>query len=206
MNFKKFMVFSCFIAFIMIITRIVSAEEPAVISDLSAQTFVDHQFASKGENDTQWAWGEVTNLDAQAKTFTLKYLDYDTDQERDLVLVIDGNTVFENIKSLDEIKINDTLSIDYLISSDGKNVARNINFEKPDLSPVVSPLAVENTVGSDMPPVSNVVPPVAPASAEAVTELSLPENPPAPLKTVPLEEALPGTAPSEEISSEEQAE
>jgi hypothetical protein len=84
------------------------------------------------KNDTQWAWGEVTNLDIQAKTVTIKYLDYEADQEKELVLVIDDKTTFENIKGLEEIKIKDTLSVDYVIVPDNKNIAKNINLEKPE--------------------------------------------------------------------------
>ena len=136
MDLKKFAFFSGFIVLIMITAVIAFAEEPVAAPENPAASPAGQTAAPKIENETQWAWGEVTNLDAQAKTLTLKYLDYETDQEKDLVLTVDEKTVFENIKSFDEIKINDTLSIDYTVGADGKNIARNINFEKPDSAPV----------------------------------------------------------------------
>ena len=174
MNFRKFAVLSGFIILIMITTLIAFAEEPVAAPADSAAVPVDQQAAPKSENETQWAWGEVTNLDLQAKTLTLKYLDYETDQEKDLILAVDEKTVFENIKSLDEIKINDTLSIDYLVGADGKNIAKNINFEKPDSSPAAPAQAVENTKPADLSPVPVVVSQPAVQPAEAASGSSAP--------------------------------
>ncbi len=142
MNSKKFMFLSVFIILIMVIAVIAFAEEPAVASTSPIVATANQQEASKSA-DTQWAWGEVTNLDVQAKTFTLKYLDYETDQEKELILAIDDKTTFENIKSLDEIKIKDTLSIDYVAGADNKNIAKNISLEKPDIVSIVPAQATE---------------------------------------------------------------
>lgn len=81
--------------------------------------------------NTQWVWGEVTSVDAPGKAVTLKYLDYETDQEKELLLTADESTVYENIKSLDEIKPKDNLSVDYT-PENGKNMAKSINLERPD--------------------------------------------------------------------------
>ncbi|MDD5108475.1 MAG: hypothetical protein PHC29_03075 [Candidatus Omnitrophica bacterium] len=145
MSLKKLTFLSGFIIFLMTITFTVSAEEPVVAPLDSTAISSDQQVVPKNTNETQWAWGEVTNLDVLAKTLTLKYLDYETDQEKELVLTVDDMTAFENIKSLDEIKIKDTLSVDYMVSSDGKNIAKNINFEKPDSSTAAITPVVENT-------------------------------------------------------------
>ena len=103
----------------------------------------------QNENNTQWVWGEVTNLDNQAKTLTLKYLDYETDQEKELVLIIDEKTTYENIKSFDEIKVKDTLSVDYATGSEDKNIVKNISLEKPDaLPPAPVSAQPETTAGS----------------------------------------------------------
>ncbi|MDD5464798.1 MAG: hypothetical protein PHP73_00380 [Candidatus Omnitrophica bacterium] len=143
MDLKKFALLSGFIILVTVTTFIAFAEEPVAAPEAPAAAPVEQTAAPKGENETQWAWGEVTNLDAQAKTLTLKCLDYETDQEKNIVLTVDEKTGFENIKSFDEIKINDTLSIDYTVGSDGKNIAKNINFEKPDSSPAAPASAVE---------------------------------------------------------------
>jgi len=82
--------------------------------------------------DTQWVWGEVSILDTQNKAILVKYFDYETDQEKEINIDIDDKTTYENIKSMDELKPKDTVSIDYIVSPDGKNIAKNISIEKPE--------------------------------------------------------------------------
>jgi hypothetical protein len=93
----------------------------------------------KNEPDTQWVWGEVASIDAQDKVLTLKYLDYDTDEEKELLLAVDDLTGYENVQSLEEIKVKDFLSVDY-ISGDGKNTARSISLEKPETAAPQAPV------------------------------------------------------------------
>ncbi|MFH1198755.1 MAG: hypothetical protein V1650_01125 [Candidatus Omnitrophota bacterium] len=82
--------------------------------------------------DMQWIWGEVVTVDSQNNKFTIKYLDYETDQEKELVVAVDEKTVFENVKSAAEIKPQDTLSLDYIV--DGvNNIAKNVSVEKPEV-------------------------------------------------------------------------
>lgn len=80
--------------------------------------------------ETQWLYGEVVSVDAAANTVTIKYLDYETDQEKEAVIAIDDKTSFENVASLGEIKPKDALSIDYVVGQDGKYIAKNISAEK----------------------------------------------------------------------------
>jgi len=84
------------------------------------------------EAETQWLWGEVVTVDPQNKMLVVKTLDYETDQEKEVTVYADDKTTYENIKSMDEIKPKDNLSIDYTVSPDGKNVAKNISAEKPE--------------------------------------------------------------------------
>lgn len=183
MNLKKIIAVFVFAALITVTTVIAFAEETApgagnpVVSVADPVVSVSTpQAPSQTENDTQWTWGEVVNLDNASKTVTLKYLDYETDQEKDIVLVVDEKTTFENIKSFDEIKVKDTLSIDYIIGSDGKNMAKNIGLESPDASAVVPAQAVEDVKPVDAQavtaqPVVNSVPAVeASTVANGVSE------------------------------------
>ena len=87
------------------------------------------------EPDTQWVWGEVANLDTENKIIVVKYLDYETDQEKEVSIGVNDVTTYENIKSFDEIKPQDAVSIDYTVSPDGKNMAKNISLEKPESQP-----------------------------------------------------------------------
>jgi len=86
---------------------------------------------AQNEPETQWIWGEVTNIDPQNKMILVKYLDYETDQEKEINISVDDKTSYENIKSIDELKPKDTVSIDYIVGPDSKNIAKNISVEKP---------------------------------------------------------------------------
>jgi hypothetical protein len=84
--------------------------------------------------ETQWVWGEVTSLDPQNKQVTINYFDYETDAEKEVKLLIDDKTKYENINSLSDLKLHDTISVDYVLSADGQYNARNISVEKPEES------------------------------------------------------------------------
>ncbi|MBU4251649.1 MAG: hypothetical protein KKC39_08355 [Candidatus Omnitrophica bacterium] len=168
MNLKKAVVLSGFAIGMMVTAQIVLAEEAAVAPTDSVVITSNQQAASPKENDMQWAWGEVTNLDNQAKTITLKHLDYETDQEKELVLVVDEKTVLENIKDFNELKLKDTLSIDYMLGADNKNIAKNISFEKPDAaSSAPAPDLAQPTTPSETPVDSSIAANTAPASIES---------------------------------------
>ena len=94
------------------------------------------------EPQTQWLWGEVVSVDTTNKMLSVKYLDYETDQEKDIAITADDQTSYENVSSFSEIKIKDALSIDYIIGADGKNIAKLISVEKPE-SPVPETQNVE---------------------------------------------------------------
>jgi hypothetical protein len=90
---------------------------------------IDSLLFSQEEEKFQWIWGEVTNIDTAKKLINIKYLDYETDTEKEASFVIDEKTNFEGVNSLEEIKVKDTVSIDYIIEQD-KNIARNISVER----------------------------------------------------------------------------
>ena len=163
------------VLFITITTFIAFAQEPGesgpTVSTMPADLA---QAPIQNEVDTQWAWGEVTSLDSQAKTLSLKYFDYETDQEKELVLAVDEKTAYENIKSFDEIKIKDTLSIDYTAGPENKNVAKNISLERPDAlapAPQHPALSEEPVRASAQPPVPVTAQPIT--QPEAVDESSV---------------------------------
>ena len=85
---------------------------------------------------TQWVWGEVVSLDTENKTILVKYLDYETDQEKEISKGVSDKTTYENIKSLDEIKPQDSVSIDYSVSPENMNIATNISLEKAESQPL----------------------------------------------------------------------
>jgi hypothetical protein len=81
---------------------------------------------------TEWLYGEINSVDIAAKTLAMTYLDYDTDIEKQVTVSIDAKTIFENVKSLEEIKPQDMVSIDYVVGADGKNLAVTVSVEKPE--------------------------------------------------------------------------
>lgn len=86
------------------------------------------------EEEVSWLWGEVKAVDPSASSLTVMYMDYQTDEEKDMVLTIDARTQFEAINGLSGIKVGDTASIDYVVEG-GKNVARNISVETIEAMP-----------------------------------------------------------------------
>lgn len=90
--------------------------------------------------DTLWLWGEVSAINAANNQITVKYLDYDTDNEKEINITVDDKTAYEYVKALNEIKLQDTVSIDYILGPKDKYVAKNISVEKPDEA-IVPPIA-----------------------------------------------------------------
>jgi len=183
MNLTKTIVLSGFTVVVMLITQFIFAQESAVTTAPDQTVITSNQPASSPkETDLQWAWGEVTNLDNQAKTITLKYLDYEIDQEKEMVLAVDEKTTFENIKDFNELKLKDTLSIDYIVGADNLNIAKHVSFEKPDISSSVAP---ETAVPDLAQPAAQSETPVD--SSIAAKETSAPVEPtaaPAPVESV----------------------
>lgn len=104
--------------------------------------------------EAQWVWGEIVSVDAAKGEFAVRYLDYETDQEKEMTLSADDKTIYENAQSLADIKPKDTLSIDYVVNADGNNIAKNISVEKAEAlpEPAKAPEATE-------PPPTNVTEP-----------------------------------------------
>jgi len=101
-------------------TEIIFAADKTIYEELTAPA----------ETETQWLWGEVVSVDLQKNELLVKYLDYETDQEKEVKINVDDKTIYENASSMLEIKPLDTVSIDYIISPDGSNLAGNISLEK----------------------------------------------------------------------------
>ena len=180
MNYKKFFILSGLTIFLMSTSQIVLAEETVVVPTDSVVITSNQDSVSLIESQMQWAWGEVVDLDNQVKTVTLKYLDYDTDQEKVLVLLVDEKTVFENIQDFNALKLKDTLSIDYIVGEGSKNIAKNINFEQPDIpaAAVLTQTAVVDLVQQAVQleaPVDSAI--VTEATPIPVESASLPSEP-----------------------------
>ena len=105
--------------------------------------------AAEAQNsEFSWVWGEITKVDTEKNEFVIKYLDYESDAEKDMVLAVDASTNFENTPSLKDIKAGDYASVDYAASADGKNAAKNISIEKPDTPSGEVPIGAPPAAGN----------------------------------------------------------
>lgn len=123
------------VSLIFVSTGLIFSQEPPIQGGSVPET--------QTEPEIEWVWGEVVSSDAQNKTILIKYLDYETDQEKETTINIDDKTTYENIGSLEEIQPKDVLSIDYIVDLEGKNIARKISIEKPES---IQPKQEENKI------------------------------------------------------------
>ncbi len=105
-------------------------------------------------SDLQWAWGEVVKTDAQDNSVTVKYLDFESGQEKEISVFLDSATVLENFKALSELNPSDTLSVDYVKDKEGKGIAKILTLEKPasTMPSVVMPGGGANPEGAEKKP------------------------------------------------------
>jgi len=124
MKIKISLILGITASLIFISTSLIFSQEPNLQGATAPET--------QSEPEIQWVWGEVVTLDTQNKMILVKYLDYESDQEKEININADDKTTYENIKSIDDLTPKDTVSIDYIVSPDGKNIAKNISIEKPE--------------------------------------------------------------------------
>lgn len=79
--------------------------------------------------EIQWLWGEVVSVDPGQKNLTVKYLDYDTDEEKTMVLLVTNATTFQEASGLEAIKAQDTVSVEYVVK-ENRSYARDITVEQ----------------------------------------------------------------------------
>jgi len=134
---KNSALFIYLIAFVFIghgLTKVAAQEkagEPQA-SPMAGNVALEEESAA-GENaaaEEKWLWGEIVSVQAANKSIVVKYLDYDTDTEKEITIYLTGTTTFENVKAVEEIKPKDVASIDYIVDNNGKAVAKNISVEK----------------------------------------------------------------------------
>jgi hypothetical protein len=140
MKLSKYFVFIVAASSILLITGSIAAQENKL----------EEQSVAAVEPEVQWLWGEVVSIDVQNNTLLVKYLDYETDSEKQVSVGIDDKTVYEDVASLAEIRPQDNVSIDYTIGAGEKLIAKNISIEKPEaaieINSIVEGAAANNTV------------------------------------------------------------
>jgi len=104
--------------------------------------------ATMPTEETKWIWAEVTAVDPANSKFTVKYLSYDSDEEKELTLITDANTKMENFKSLSEMTMGDNVSVDYISDASGKSTAKSISLQKSKPAATATEPAATETVTS----------------------------------------------------------
>ncbi len=107
----------------------------SVRSNFAQELKADTDTSISLEPEVQWLWGEVLSVNPQDKTILVKYVDYDSDTEKEIIITVDPQTTYENVESLEQIKSQDTVSVDYVSGKDDPNLAKNISVEKPENNP-----------------------------------------------------------------------
>jgi hypothetical protein len=93
-----------------------------------------NQMPAVDVENIQWVWGEVANVDATANKLSVRYLDYETDTEKEEVFLVDKSSEFENVASMEEIKTGDSAGIDYYVDKDGQRIVKSISIEKVNVA------------------------------------------------------------------------
>ena len=90
---------------------------------------VEETSLAAAEN-VQWVWGEVIEVDKAASKIKVRYLDYESDAEKEEFFIIDKDTQLENLNSIADINITDSVGIDYTLDKDGQRTVKSISVEK----------------------------------------------------------------------------
>jgi hypothetical protein len=150
---------------ILINASLIFGQEPAAQEGTTQET--------QAEPETQWLWGEVISVDPAKNELVVKYLDYENDVEKEITITADEKTTYESANSLSDIAAKDNVSVDYIISPDGKNIAKNISLEKPESK---EPQKPEVATQPEVMPAQPETAPATPGQPEGSQEETAPET------------------------------
>lgn len=136
---KIYAVFFVLISFLILFNGLVLAQTPKP----------ETPQAETKAPETQWVWGEVVFVDNSSGQLMVKYIDYETDSEKDITISTSAETTYENAAALADIKAKDTVSIDYTVSPEGKNMAKKISVEKAETSPAETSAPAETNTPAE---------------------------------------------------------
>ncbi len=172
MNWRKGLFFAITVSSILVLSGITSAQQEV-------------PGEASGVPDVQWLWGEVVSVDTAKSEVLIKYLDYESEQEKQVTVATDDKTTFENVDSLAKIKAADTVSVDYVVDKDGKNLAKNISVEKPEEGGVPAETAPET-----MPETTPVSTPEVTTQSPQTEPVVTPATTPPAVQSVPAQEPM----------------
>jgi len=130
MNLKtKFMILSVFA--LALLVSVVSAQDAALSAVETAAAPAQDVLAAPAA-DELYIYGEVQAADAEARTMTIQYYDYDADEEKTISISCEVATKFENAASVGDMKKGDWADVMYILK-DGKIVAKSVVLEKEEV-------------------------------------------------------------------------
>lgn len=113
-----------------------ASAEPA--KAVEAQKSPETKPTAEELKEIKWVWGEVASVDAANNKIIIKYLNYDTDAEETLTVLVDAATRFENAEGINAVKAGDNIGVDYSLSASAEAVAKSIALEKAEPMPEAS--------------------------------------------------------------------
>lgn len=117
-------------------------EQEAAVSPEIVTTAPQASVQSVPQSKEIAIYGEVQAVNADAKTISVQYYDYDSDSEKVSEVVAGKDTKLENVKTIGDIKKGDWVDVTYTVV-DAKNVAGTILVEQEELT-TEAPVDTEN--------------------------------------------------------------
>ena len=78
-------------------------------------------------------YGEIKSVNIATNSITVKYYDYDSDNEKSVEITADNTTKIEGVSTINDIKKESWADINYTVVN-GKNIAKSIVVEKEDVA------------------------------------------------------------------------
>ena len=83
---------------------------------------------AQDEDQFLYSYGEVLSV-AQDQIMVREF-DYATGEEKDVVYYITADTILDSVESVDQIRPSDLVDVEFMVSEDGKNIAKEILIDK----------------------------------------------------------------------------
>ena len=105
------------------------------ISQVASETAAPAQTESvKAANPEEISiYGEIKSVNIATNSITVKYYDYDSDNEKSVEITADNTTKIEGVSTMNDIKQESWSDINYTVVN-GKNIAKSIVVEKEDVA------------------------------------------------------------------------
>ncbi|MFC1658142.1 DUF5666 domain-containing protein [Candidatus Omnitrophota bacterium] len=106
---------------------ITGSEEPMITSEEMMIEEPEEEFVTE-----EWLLGDVVAVDLEGSSLSVSYMDNTTEEEKEISILVDAATQYENAGFLDEIAVGNVVAIDYLLEPGGNAVALNIRVEEQE--------------------------------------------------------------------------